>query len=126
MKIKFYIPTPDDRDTFNTTSFLLSCSLTKQDMSKRRYRSLRHNKYGEIPIRISKPHIGGGYKIDPLNKKISEGYLVSRGEYLTAKLMSEYLGYYFLDSAKSIFVDFGGTVKYDQTSIALKEAFLKH
>mgnify|MGYP000946966194 CR=1 FL=1 len=43
-----------------------------------------------------------------LNKKISEDYLVSRGEYLTAKLMSEYLGYYFLDSAKSIFVDFGG------------------
>tara|TARA_R110002049_G_scaffold2618_1_gene19331 strand:- start:681 stop:1940 length:1260 start_codon:yes stop_codon:yes gene_type:complete len=72
MKIKFYIPTPDDRDAFNTTSFLLSCSLTEQDLSRRRYRSLRHNKYGEIPIRISKPHIGGGYKIDPLNKKISE------------------------------------------------------
>ena len=32
-----------------------------------------------------------------LNKSISADYLVSRGEYLTAKLMSSYLGYQFVD-----------------------------
>ena len=33
-----------------------------------------------------------------LNKNISQDYLVSRGEYLTAKLMSSYLGYQFVDA----------------------------
>lgn len=35
--------------------------------------------------------------------KCSHDYLISRGEYLTAKLMAEYLGYYFID-AKDILV----------------------
>ena len=34
-----------------------------------------------------------------LNKKTSVDYIVSRGEYLNARLMAEYLGYKFVDSA---------------------------
>ena len=33
-----------------------------------------------------------------LNRDISVDYLVSRGEYFTAKLMAEYLGYGFVDA----------------------------
>ena len=33
-----------------------------------------------------------------LNKSISEEYLVSRGEYLTSKLMASYLGYHWVDA----------------------------
>ena len=32
------------------------------------------------------------------DEKITEDYLVSRGEYLTARLMAEYLGYQFIDA----------------------------
>ncbi len=43
MKIKLHIPTPDDSQTKHTTSFLLNCSLTKDQLNARRYNSLRPN-----------------------------------------------------------------------------------
>lgn len=58
-----------------------------------------------------------------LNKNISQDYLVSRGEYLTAKLMSEYLGYSFLDAKDAIIFNYDGTVDYITTEQKVKEFF---
>ena len=61
-----------------------------------------------------------------LNKNISKDYLVSRGEYLTAKLMSAYLGYAFVDSKDVIIFDYNGNLNDELTHIRVKEAFEKH
>ena len=50
-----------------------------------------------------------------LNKDISVDYLVSRGEYLTARLMAEYLGYGFLDAAECVFFNYDGQIDYERT-----------
>lgn len=61
-----------------------------------------------------------------LNKGISEDYLVSRGEYLTAKLMSAYLGYTFVDAKDLIIFNYEGQIDYDKTVPKVKEAYLAY
>ena len=48
-----------------------------------------------------------------LSKKTSVDYIVSRGEYLNAKLMAEYLGYTFVDSADWLVFNYNGKVDFD-------------
>lgn len=55
------------------------------------------------------------------SKNIDEDYLVSRGEYLAAKLMADYLGYKFVDSKDYILFDFDGTINEEKTNEAIKE-----
>ena len=50
-----------------------------------------------------------------LSKKTSVDYIVSRGEYLNAKLMSEYLGYTFVDSAEWLVFNYNGKVDFDKS-----------
>ena len=45
------------------------------------------------------------------DEKITEDYLVSRGEYLTARLMAEYLGYQFIDAKDLLFFDYDGKIR---------------
>ena len=59
-----------------------------------------------------------------LNKSINIDYFVSRGEYLTAKLMAEYLGFPFVDAKKLITFRYDGKIDYEATKYRL-EAFLK-
>ena len=54
-----------------------------------------------------------------LSKKTSVDYIVSRGEYLSAKLMAEYLGYEFIDSATCLYFDYNGKVKFEETYEAI-------
>ena len=61
-----------------------------------------------------------------LNKNISKDYLVSRGEYLTAKLMSAYLGYTFVDAKNILLFDYNGNLNDELTEKAVKEAFEKY
>lgn len=49
------------------------------------------------------------------NLKLGEDYLVSRGEYLTALMLSEYLGYEFVDAKDLIIFDYNGKVNYEKT-----------
>lgn len=56
-----------------------------------------------------------------LDKDISIDYLVSRGEYLTAKLMSEYLGYGFIDAAECVFFSYDGQIDYEKTYATIAE-----
>ena len=60
-----------------------------------------------------------------LHKSISTDYLVSRGEYLTAKLMAEYLGFPFVDAKDIITFRYDGKIDYDATKYRL-DIFLKH
>lgn len=61
-----------------------------------------------------------------LNKNTSEDYLVSRGEYLTAKLMASYLGYTFLDSKDLVIFDYNGSLNEEKTQENIKTAFEKY
>ncbi len=56
-----------------------------------------------------------------MNQKSSVDDIVSRGEYLNARLMAEYLGYDFVDAAEWLFFRYDGTVDYEKTYAALRE-----
>ncbi len=66
-----------------------------------------------------------GLKLE-LNKGIAEDYLVSRGEYLTAKLMSDYLGYTFVDAKDLICFNYDGKIDYALTEKKVKLAFSEY
>lgn len=61
-----------------------------------------------------------------LNKNISQDYLVSRGEYLTAKLMSSYLGYTFVDAKDIISFNYDGKLDEAITEKKAKLAFSQY
>ncbi|MEG0314682.1 MAG: aspartate kinase [Erysipelotrichaceae bacterium] len=54
-----------------------------------------------------------------LNKSMNVDYLVSRGEYLTAKLMSEYLGFDFVDAKDIIKFNYDGSMNFAKTQEAM-------
>lgn len=56
-----------------------------------------------------------------LERHESTDYLVSRGEYLTARLLAEYLGAAFVDAADVIAFHYDGTVDLERTSQLLHE-----
>lgn len=58
-----------------------------------------------------------------LSNNISMDYLASRGEFLNAKLMAEYLGYQFVDSADLISFKYNGDVDMEKTEQNFKEIF---
>lgn len=58
-----------------------------------------------------------------LNKNISQDYLVSRGEYLTSKLMANYLGYKFVDSLELLRYNYDGKLDEENTKNNITLAF---
>ena len=61
-----------------------------------------------------------------LSKDTNEDFLVSRGEYFTARLMSEYLGYQFVDAKDLILFNYDGTLNQEKTKEAVNIAFKKY
>ncbi len=61
-----------------------------------------------------------------LDRSISADLLVSRGEYFTARLMAEYLGYTFVDAGDCVFFGLDGQIDRKKTYAAISEAFEKH
>lgn len=61
-----------------------------------------------------------------ISKNISIDELVSRGEYLTAKLMASYLGYTFVDASSCVFFGYDGQVDVAKTYEAMKDAYRVH
>ena len=57
-----------------------------------------------------------------LNRDTTADELVSRGEYFTARLMAEYLGYDFVDAADCVYFGFDGQFDLERTYAAIKEA----
>lgn len=60
-----------------------------------------------------------------LTKDVKEDFLVSRGEYITSKLMAEYLCYGFVDAADVIKFNYDGSVNYDLTYELIEKAYLE-
>ncbi len=58
-----------------------------------------------------------------VKKGAGEEYLVSRGEYLCAKLMASHLGYTFVDSAEVVKFNYDGVLNEEKTSEAIKSKF---
>ncbi len=55
-------------------------------------------------------------------KSLSPEYIVSRGEWFTARILAEYLGIAFLDAADVIVFHHDGTVDMERTQIRLRDA----
>lgn len=55
-------------------------------------------------------------------KVLNQDYIVSRGEFLAAKLMANYIGCKFIDAADVMKFNFDGTVNYDITCKLIEEA----
>ena len=60
-----------------------------------------------------------------LSRDTTADELVSRGEYFTARLMAEYLGYDFVDAADCVFFGFDGQLDQEKTYAAIREAAAK-
>ncbi len=60
------------------------------------------------------------------SKTIDKEMLVSRGEYLAAKMMADYLNYQFVDAAELIYFDYSGKVDNEKTDAAIKEVLAKY
>lgn len=58
-----------------------------------------------------------------LSKNVSTDYLASRGEYLNALLMGEYLGYRFVDAKDVIFFHYDGSLDQEKTAARLREVY---
>ena len=56
-----------------------------------------------------------------MKKGVSTDYLVSRGEYLTGKLLAEYLGFTFADAADVISFRYDGEIDFERTDMRLRE-----
>ncbi len=61
-----------------------------------------------------------------MSKHSSMDELASRGEYLNARLMADYLGYTFLDAKDWLFFGYDGKVDYEKTNEALQKAYTLH
>lgn len=61
-----------------------------------------------------------------LTKTVSTDYLVSRGEYLTAKLMAEYLEYPFVDAKDIITFHYDGKIDFEATKYRLDNYMKTH
>lgn len=61
-----------------------------------------------------------------LNKELPVEYLASRGEYITSKIMAEYLGYTFVDAKDLITFDYSGLVNYEKTEKAINDVYQKY
>ena len=60
------------------------------------------------------------------SKNVDKEMLVSRGEYLAAKMMADYLNYQFVDAAELIYFDYSGKVDNEKTDKAIKEVLTKY
>ena len=61
-----------------------------------------------------------------LSRDTSVDELVSRGEYFTARLMAEYLGFPFVDAADCVFFNYDGQFDTDRTYSAISRALKEH
>ena len=61
-----------------------------------------------------------------LSRDMSVDELVSRGEYLTSRLMAEYLGFHFLDARDCIYMNYDGSFDPGRIAEAIGEALAQY
>ena len=87
------------------------------DMIKSRYQQIRADL--SITVEIDEELDTLKRRLD--KKAISQDELASRGEYFSAKLMADYLGFKFVDAADWVFFKMDGTVDKEKSYAALRE-----
>jgi aspartate kinase len=92
------------------------------DEIKKRY--LKIEKDLQIPSKMEQEFAVIEAKIS--EGSISEEELVSRGEYLSAHLVSAYLGFDFVDSASLIHFNYDGKVNEEDTLLSIRSAMQNH
>ena len=80
-----------------------------------RYIDIRNGCSLQFPIEQELERIYSG-----LSAQTSCDYIASRGEYLSARLMAELLGYTFVDSAEWLQFDYAGKILYDESYASLQ------
>ena len=70
-------------------------------------------------------------EVEEISRKYRSGsagglYIVSRGEYLCARVMAKYLGYDFVDSADLIVFGYDGKLNEEETRKRIRETLAKH
>ena len=93
-------------------------------------------KYGKIVERYREIIAGIGIELDlgeefasiksAFLHRAGRDYAASRGEYLNALILSEYLGYKFIDAAEVIFFAENGTLDAEKTNTYLREILRRH
>ncbi|MGN0819718.1 MAG: aspartate kinase [Christensenellaceae bacterium] len=58
-----------------------------------------------------------------IKEDLNEEYIVSRGEYLCAKLMADYLGFEFVDAKDLFFFDYNGKIDQEKSDEAIKKLY---
>ena len=61
-----------------------------------------------------------------MNREMAADELVSRGEYFTARLMADFLGFTFVDAADCVFFSLDGKLDTERTYAAIREAYEKY
>lgn len=61
-----------------------------------------------------------------MNKDMSIDYLVSRGEYLSAILMADYLGYHFVDAKDVVFFNYDGKINLEKSYEAISKKLAQY
>ena len=91
------------------------------DMIKERYIQIRNDLHLNSPNERELASLWNQMKTS-----ISVDELVSRGEYLTARLMAEYLGYAFVDAKDVIRFRYDGSIDYDFCEKSLQRIARNH
>lgn len=88
------------------------------DQIKERYIAIRNELGLKVDIESEFDLIEKTIKND-----CNEEYIVSRGEYLCAKLMADYLGFDFVDAKDLFHFDYDGKIDQEKTDSAVNKAF---
>ena len=86
-----------------------------------RFLAIKHDLHLSYPIEKDLSYLKSA-----LRKNIPLDYLVSRGEFLTAKLMAEYLGYTFLDAKDFIYFSYDGQIDFIKTKEMMEHHLAQH
>lgn len=90
-------------------------------MIEERFLAIKHDLHLSYPIEKDLSYLKSA-----LRKNIPLDYLVSRGEFLTAKLMAEYLGYTFLDAKDFIYFSYDGQIDFIKTKEMMEHHLAQH
>ncbi len=88
------------------------------DQIKERYIGIRNELGLKVDIEKEFDEIEKIIKVD-----CNEEFIVSRGEYLCAKLMADYLGFEFVDAKDLFYFDYNGTIDQEKTDEAISKTF---
>ncbi|MBQ7365013.1 MAG: aspartate kinase, partial [Clostridia bacterium] len=86
-----------------------------------RYREIATNCQLTLDVEALLASVRGG-----MSRKSSVDDIVSRGEYMNAKLMADYLGYDFVDATEWLIFNYDGTVNFEESYANLKELHKAH